>query len=225
MQRYSTNYILFWLLLGLVSLLVFTRIMPQLRFFLPLLLLAFVAIWALWAWQEWSKRKAFENTKEGAINAKISFCRSEINSNKKEIAEILENIAELTTRLNENKELTPAYRQETTQLIEDFKKEQQLRAARIDFYEACIRKLDALLQHHQMAHTLAAKKEKLKQLKEQNYESLAEMEALRSDVEFDAFYLDTIEELSNRMSRSTTVDDAESLRRELEKMTQEMKRG
>ncbi|MBL7792981.1 MAG: hypothetical protein JNK77_11690, partial [Saprospiraceae bacterium] len=173
-----------------------------------------ILIWGIWAWREWSKRQAFENSKEGAIHRKINFCREEINRNNKEIADIMENIAELTTRLNENMELTAAYRQETTQLINDFTKEQQLRTARIDFYEACIRKLEALLHHQQMAQTLARKKEKLKQLKEQNYETLADMEALRSDVEFDAFYLDTIDELSNRMSRSTTVDDAEGLRLE-----------
>ncbi len=223
MPRYSLNYVLFWLLLGLASMLILTRIVPQLRFFFPLLLLVLIIIWGIWAWREWSKRQAFENSKEGAIHSKINFCREEINRNKKEIADILENIAELTTRLNENMELTTAYRLETTQLINDFKKEQQLRTARIDFYEACIRKLDALLHHQQMAQTLARKKEKLKQLKEQNYETLADMEALRSDVEFDAFYLDTIDELSNRMSRSTTVDDAEGLRLELEKMTREMR--
>ncbi|NUQ22803.1 MAG: hypothetical protein HUU34_02545 [Saprospiraceae bacterium] len=223
MPRYSLNYLLFWLLLGLASMLILTRIVPQLRFFFPVLLLILIIIWGIWAWREWSKRQAFENSKEGAIHSKINFCREEINRNKKEIADILENIAELTTRLNENIELTAAYRQETTALINDFKKEQQLRTARIDFYETCIRKLEALLHHQQMAQTLARKKEKLKQLKEQNYETLADMEALRSDVEFDAFYLDTIDELSSRMSRSTTVDDAEGLRIELEKMTREMK--
>lgn len=223
MPRYSLNYLLFWLLLGLASMLILTRIVPQLRFFFPVLLLILIIIWGIWAWREWSKRQAFENSKEGAIHSKINFCREEINRNKKEIADILENIAELTTRLNENLELTAAYRQETTQLIDDFKKEQQLRTARIDFYDACIRKLEALLHHQQMAQTLARKKEKLKQLKEQNYETLADMEALRSDVEFDAFYLDTIDELSSRMSRSTTVDDAEGLRLELEKMTREIK--
>jgi hypothetical protein len=223
MPRYSLNYVLFWLLLGLASMLILTRIVPQLRFFFPVLLLILIIIWGIWAWWEWSKRQAFENSKEGAIHSKINFCREEINRNKKEIADILENIAELTTRLNENLELTAAYRQETTQLIDDFKKEQQLRTARIDFYDACIRKLEALLHHQQMAQTLARKKEKLKQLKEQNYETLADMEALRSDVEFDAFYLDTIDELSSRMSRSTTVDDAEGLRLELEKMTREIK--
>lgn len=223
MPRFSLNYLLFWLLLGLASMLILTRIVPPLRFFFPVLLLILILIWGIWAWREWSKRQAFENSKEGAIHRKINFCREEINRNKKEIADIMENIAELTTRLNENMELTAAYRQETTQLINDFTKEQQLRTARIDFYEACIRKLEALLHHQQMAQTLARKKEKLKQLKEQNYETLADMEALRSDVEFDAFYLDTIDELSNRMSRSTTVDDAEGLRLELEKMTREMK--
>ncbi|MBK8704839.1 MAG: hypothetical protein IPN33_15495 [Saprospiraceae bacterium] len=158
MPRYSLNYVLFWLLLGLASMLILTRIVPQLRFFFPLLLLVLIIIWGIWAWREWSKRQAFENSKEGAIHSKINFCREEINRNKKEIADILENIAELTTRLNENMELTTAYRQETTQLINDFKKEQQLRTARIDFYEACIRKLDALLHHQQMAQTLARKR-------------------------------------------------------------------
>jgi len=52
---------------------------------------------------------------------------------------------------------------------------------------------------------------------------LAEMERLRSDMEYDRTYVDTINELSLRMKESTTLDSVQALHKELILITKELR--
>ena len=54
-------------------------------------------------------------------------------------------------------------------------------------------------------------------------EDLAEMEKLRSDMEYDRTYIDTINDLSRRMTESTTLDSAQALFKELKLITKELR--
>ena len=61
-------------------------------------------------------------------------------------------------------------------------------------------------------------------MRESNFDEIAEMEELRSEVETDTLVLKTIEELSERMFASVDAGHAESILNELDKMTREINR-
>ena len=98
-----------------------------------------------------------------------------------------------------------------------------MRETKLGFFSACVQKLEVLLHNHSIARQIVNKKKALEQLKENHYEELAAMEELRTQVEMDTHYLNTIRDLSTQMFLSQTVDDALLLKLELEKMTREMR--
>jgi hypothetical protein len=97
-----------------------------------------------------------------------------------------------------------------------------LRKAKIDFFRSAKKKLYHLQRNKQLDQTIASKEEELKRLKEHHYDDLADMEALRSDMELETLYLDTIESLSLQLHESTTPERINELQRELEEMTKDL---
>ena len=57
---------------------------------------------------------------------------------------------------------------------------------------------------------------------EYDYEDLADMETLRSDVEMDVFLLDGIEELTLKTYESNSLETILGLKKELEEMTRDL---
>ena len=74
-----------------------------------------------------------------------------------------------------------------------------------------------------MIQEIANKQENLKRLQEGHYDDLADIENMRSDMEYEKFYLDSIENLSNKLLQSDTLDLANSLKEELEEITRELR--
>jgi hypothetical protein len=224
--RKSREDIFRWSLVGVIVLILLMRLAPVFRFLLGILLiLAVVGLVAGGIWYFAVKRKRdkrYAESTEGQIEQRIAFCKGEITKQEADIRDIEENIEDLEVQLNGGSEIAPQNRAESETLIRAFRAQLELRRSKITFYEAVMRKLEILLHNQRLASDLEIKKKKLEQLRENNYEELAKLESLRSDVEMDTLYLDTIDQLSRRIQDTNTVDDAEILQKELEKMTKEL---
>lgn len=165
--------------------------------------------------------KAYRATEEGMVAERIDYCEDQIERNKKELKEILQNIEELKQEISKL-HISPRNRQESERLIKAFSSEADLRRQKIGFFELAIGKLRRLLHNHQLTRTIAEKRERLELLKENHYEDLASLEELKTELEMSGVYLDTIETLSLRMLESTDYDDAKRLKVELEEMTRDL---
>lgn len=226
-NRKNREHFFRWFLIGVIVLILLVRLVPVLRFFLGILLiLATAALVGGAVWYFAVKRRRdqrYAASTEGQIEQRLAFCRAEITRQEADIADIEENIRDLEDQLNGGSEIAPNNRRESEALIKAFRSQLQLRRSKITFYEAVERKLEILLHNQRLASDLAIKKKKLEQLRENNFEELARLESLRSDVEMETLYLDTIDQLSSRIQDTHTVDDAEILQKELEKMTEELR--
>jgi len=187
------------------------------------LIAGYFGVFYFWRFfQKKRREKTFRTSTEGIIDHRFTHCNSQISHHKKEMLEIQKNIAELESRLSASLDLPASTKKETHRLIGAFQNELKLRESKIAFFETCVEKLKTLLNNYQLTQELVEKQQKLKQLQEQHYEEIADLEELKSNIEYDKVYLETIENLSNRMLESNSVDDAENLQLELEKMTKEL---
>ncbi len=213
------------IVLGILSLFLLLRLLPLMRFlWLPISIAVFLGLvyWAYRWWQKKKARKLFDKTTEGQIRHRLEYCHQQLDHNREAINRIEGNLHDLEETLANDDDLAPKNRRESEKIVSGFRSELKLRYTRTEFYETCIRKLNRLLKNHEWSRQLVEKQKELKALRENNYEELAQMEELRSGVEMDVLYLDTIEQLSQRMEATTSHDAADDLRRELEKMTQEL---
>lgn len=213
-----------WILIlfGVVLLLFLSRILFR---FVWVLLLAGVLIGLYFGVRALVKRyrkKQFEKTTEGQIHQRIAYCQEQVQQNDAEIEDIKGSIRELEKTLTQDAELAPQNKAETNRLIEAFRAELQLRKTKLSFFNTCELKLRQMLHNFGYTKELDAQKAKLKKLQEKHYDDLAQMEELKSDVEMDVLYLDTIERLSQRIMESTNPTDAEQVRLELETMTKDL---
>ncbi|MEM9820488.1 MAG: hypothetical protein AAF985_05430 [Bacteroidota bacterium] len=170
------------------------------------------------------KKRAFAKSIGGNVMSKLEQCDFQIEKNKKEIEEIKHSLRDLDSKLDPSLKLKDTTQKETERIRSAFQKELKLRQAKISFYETCRTKLRTLEYNHRMVKELALKQEKLNKLQEEHFEEIADMESLKSGVEHDQFYLDSIEKLSLKMSKSTSLDAAEGLQLELVEITKELRR-
>ena len=63
----------------------------------------------------------------------------------------------------------------------------------------------------------------LRKLKENNYDSLADLEEVKSNLEYNQEYVETIDKLSLRMLETNDLDGAETLNLELKEMTKALR--
>ncbi len=217
------------LLLIVLALIVFSRLLPVLRFYILFILFAAVLAFGIYfAYRFFSKRsvnRRRQRTIAGKIEQKIAYCRNQLSKNEKEIADILDNIEGLENKKSEAAAISSINQSETDRLIEGFKAELKLRYSKVNFFQTAINKLQSLLQNHLLAKELLEREEKLKRLREDHYEDLAKLEELKANIEMDTTVFDTIEELSHRLILSNDIHDAEKLQIELNNMTDEMRRG
>ncbi len=169
------------------------------------------------------REKIFKSSTEGRILSRLEECRVLLEENKNEIKEIQQNLGELNEeqQRHEQKMATKNWK-DLQELKGGFKAELELRQSKTHFYQQCIRKLEQMLANHQLSKALEDKKNTLQSLQDEHFESLAKLEGLKTGVEMDVFYLDTIESLSQRMLLSSNIDDALQLKKELEEMTREL---
>lgn len=224
-QNSNHQWWLYALLFG-AFLLLSLRFLVVLRFLLvPLLALAALGAGGYWLWKymrDKRRAKVYRNSVEGIIETRLQHCDVQIAYNQEQIQEITANVRELEDKLKAGSDVAPRIREETENLIQSFQSEMQLRESKLAFFETCKRRLEQMLHQHQLSRALEEKKEKLRSLQENHYEELAEMEELRTNVEMEIMHLDTIENLSQRILQSSSYNDAERLRRELNDMTESL---
>lgn len=153
---------------------------------------------------------------------RIEYCQEQISKNQKEAGQIRESIKELKTQMASGEGLANKTREDAIRLIKEFESELKLRQSKISFFETALHKLQTLQYNRLLTQSINDKELELKRLKEGHYEDLTSMEELRSDVEMETLYLDTINELSLKLNSSTSLENAESLRQELEEMTRDL---
>lgn len=169
------------------------------------------------------KRDAFQNSMEGSIRKNLELCEEQMAKNQLELVEIKNNIYELKEKLEVKSLINENTIIESELLISGFERELDLRKAKIDFYKICKEKIHNIHFNQTLANDVASKRERLKQLQEDHFEDLADMEKLRSDVDYTKTYIDTISNLSIRMSQSTSLSSAQELHDELKLIIQELR--
>lgn len=224
-QKKEANTILTILIIVLAAV-VAVRVLAVFRFAI-LGIFALVAIgvsgyfllkWLSKTWKNYQDNQSIE----GSIMQRQRHCRQQMERLELEVQDIYLDILDLRAQLSPSFDIPNSTRLETQRLITAFEKEQQLRRTKITFYHTCLTKLETLLKHYKLTKKLELQQQKLKALQERNYDEIADLEAFKSDIEFDKQYLETIETLSLRMLDSSSVDDAEDLQLELVEMTKEL---
>ena len=211
----------------LLSLSFLLRVLPpNLRIVILLILLGLLVIQGVLSLRinfiDKKKKRAYAKTTAGQIETRLQECAEQIERHESEKAKIEKSIKQLKEQLQKATQLSPMMAQETKTLLKGFEQELQLRTTKIAFFRDCAAKLQALLQQNRMLQDLEAKKQELENLREQHYDDIADMENLRWNVERDAVYLDTLEDLSLRMQRSDDLSDVIHLQNELKQMTHEL---
>jgi len=171
-----------------------------------------------------SKKKQVDLSIESSLERQLLQCKEQINKNKLEIRDIQKSIDDLEASFDNKLELLEKNRQKSKRILAGFYKELELRKAKMDFYITCQTKLDTLSYNHNFSQELASKQQKLSELQEDHYDDIASMETFKTDLEYNKHYMETIESLSLKMLRSTSLDSAQQLQTELKEITKELKR-
>ncbi len=214
--------IFIFILVGLIGI----RFLPFLFRLLPYALILGLLVYAFIVFSAYfsnHQQEEYDDKADKVIKEKLNYCREAIKKVHQERTTIMQEIEELEEKLNTALEIPQVARTELERLIKEFNHELDLRNTKIEFYETCIQKLQALLHNHQLAQTLKHKQEKLKQLQEKNQEAIADFEALKTSVAFEQTYISTIDELSAKMLESKSLQDAKAVQLELEHITQELR--
>lgn len=176
----------------------------------------------VWSIAKYVRALRYRRTPQGIIDRRKAWCRSQLQRHQREIAEIKRSMEDLYHRLDQGKALSQKQRDELRRLLHEYRAELDLRHAKVAFYQACIEKLDMLQQHLDLTETLLEKKARLKAMREADQEELADLEALKKDIALDKSWLQSFEQLTQRIEQSHTLDDARSIQLELEEMTREL---
>jgi hypothetical protein len=219
------NERLIWMVMGLVVALISLRFLAAFRFLIFIALgLALVGFPIYWLWQRYRNSKSellFSRSLEGRVNQQLDRLVELADKNKEELDLINTSLRDIQHKATEL--LSMANRQEIEGLLLAYKKERQLRMTKQDFFAASQEKLGVMLKNKQIAEDLATKKAQLDQMREEQFEELAELETIHYDIETDIFYLDAIDELSEKILAQRTSESADTLKLELEKMTEKLK--
>lgn len=208
-------------LLALGALLIFGRRFSILVLLFLVTLAILAACYYSLAWL-WGLRKP--KNLDDRIEGMRGECSAQIQKYRTELQDIEQNLREIKESQHQAMDLDAHTQQESERLIRAFEKEKQLREAKISFYETCRAKLENLLYNQQMVRQLAEKQAKLSQLQEEHHEDLARMEQLRTELNYEKDYLDSIGQLSLKMADINSLDTAEELQLELEEITKELRR-
>ncbi len=222
----TQNFVL--IALGVLATVLLIRYIPILFRFLPWIVLLGGIVWGGLALIDYlskaQQRKEYANSTEGIVSKKLKHCQQSISSIQKEKLAIEQDIQDLESQLSASRHISSPTLEETQRIIKEFRKELDLRNTKIEFYQTCINKLQALLHNHQLAKELEIKQQTLRQLREKNQEDIVDFEELKSSLAFEQSYISTIDELSYRMLESSSLQDAQAVQLELETITQELRK-
>ena len=222
----KSNERIIWMLMGLVLVLISLRFMAAFRFLIFIFLgAALVGIPLYLLWRRLKNRKAqqtFAKSLEGRVNQQLSRLEELAEKNQEELEVINTTLQDIQRKAQEP--LSSNNRQELEGLLKAYQKERRLRITKQEFFEASQEKLGVMLKNKKISEELAAKKAELEQLRAEQFEELAELETIRYDIESDIFYLDAIDELSEKILAQKTSQSADTLNLELEKMTEKLKK-
>lgn len=214
--------------MGIVLALFLLRFMAAFRVvFLILIamgLVAFLLYWGLSYSKRKRRRKAYEASIEGRVDQQLDRIHLLMEKNNEELLEIGSSIQSIIKKSSNTQELSFENKKEFEGLLKGYRQERKLREAKKDFFEACDRKLNGIISNQNLADELKLKKQKLLELREDQYEELAELETIKYDLETDIFYLDAIDELSEKMISSNSYESANNIQLELEKMAEQLDR-
>lgn len=158
------------------------------------------------------------------VAQRLQQVEQQVKANEAEMRAIRKSLRELRQEVRNEDALNVKNRSEAQYLIREFEAELELRQAKISFYRTAGHKLNRLLYNRQFSQSLAEKEAELRRLKENHYEDLADMESLRSDVELEILYLDTIDELSLKVPENLSLEHVQQLQLQLEEMTRGLER-
>jgi len=167
--------------------------------------------------------KMYANSFIGQMDEKRFDCQQKIKELKKDIKLIDNNVRDIKAKLKANPKANTAAREESQKIIKAFQEEKGLRQSKIDFYDLCLSKFNQIIKNHQLAEDLKVKREKLAALKENNIDEVADMEGMKTFIDYEKEYIETIDELSLRMLKSRSIEKAEALQLELVEMTRELR--
>ena len=190
---------------------------------LLLLVIFLVGYYLLNGYLKKKMEKDLENSFLGQMNLKRQDCLLKINQLKKELKHIDSNIRDLNLKLQANPQASTGAINESSKLINEFQEEKKLRQSKIEFYELCQTKFNQIIKNHQLTEDLKVKRKKLEALKENNIDEVADMEGMKTFIDFEKSYIETIDELSLQMLQSRSVERAEALQLELVEMTKELR--
>ena len=223
------QYKQFLYLFGILVIVFFMPFLGPLRFLLGVLMAILLAGFFFFilrsTYLNKKEEKAFQNTVEGRAVNQLDRIQELAEKNYQEAKEIQQSIQALRKNLSHPEQLTPTNRIETQKLLDAYLQEKKLRDTKSAFFKASIQKLNHMVKNQQVSRELEAKKSKLLELQEEQYEELAELENIRYDIETDVFYLEAIDELSEKTLELKSLPGNSSLLAELEKMTEKLKRG
>ena len=216
---------LVYLLLSLLLVLLFIRLLPVLRYgifvFLGLSLIGIPGYWALQRWKQRQREERWAKTVEGRAFMQLERMERLSAKNKAELQRINQSIQDITARRGDK--LSESNQQELNRLLAEYQQERALRLTKNAFFDASQERLSSMLKNQELAEELARKKAELEAMREAQFEEMAELENIQYDLETDVFYLDAIDELSEKLSLHTTSTAAKTLKAELEKMTEKLK--
>ncbi|HKK76030.1 MAG TPA: hypothetical protein VJ953_13210 [Saprospiraceae bacterium] len=217
---------LIYIFVAVVAALFFMRFLPFLRYVLFVLLgLALIVIPIYWIVQRWQRRKAQQRISasvEGRAQLQLERLEDLTEKNKEELSLINESIRDIIAQQEEK--LSESNRKELNRLLSEYQQERTMRLTKKKFLDASQGKLQNILKNKALADDLARKKAELDAMREEQFEELAELENIQYDIETDVFYLDAIDELSEKMQLKSPSTSAETLKLELEKMTEKLKK-
>jgi hypothetical protein len=211
---------------GLLLLLFTAAIVARPLFLVFCVVLVFVFIYFNYSKEEKKLEEAvvLDSPALRDIRQSLTECATELTKLEKEVRDINDEISDMQLHLKTADELHPEALVEARILISRFEEQLILRKTKITFYKICRQKLDSLKANHELALTLENKQKKLRKYQENQYEELANMESLRSNLEREVLYLKTINQLSNRMLSNQSLQEAEALKSELVAVTEELRR-
>lgn len=169
------------------------------------------------------EKNALKDNFYAQIEIKRQYILERIQDFQNELNEIQRNIYDLKNKLDLNPNAKIEAKKESHKLINGFEEEKKLRMAKIGFYELCMTKLNSIIKNHQLAEEIKQKRKKLEKFQENNIEDVAEMESIKTFIDYEKTYLDTIDKLSLQVLESRSIADAEELKLELKEITRELR--
>jgi len=221
-EKEGPNHLM-WII-GLLSLTVLLFLGRGLVWLIPSVIIPGLLITLIfWLWKKWAGNNA--TTTQGIVSeiqTKIRNCDTQILSQQRDLEEIRSTVQELQQQLNGAYELNQKSWVETQQLLTAFEEEEKIRLQKIDFFKTLKTNLNTLLYNQEAVEKLREKKSRLTQMRADHYEDLAEMESLKQSLAFDQKFLETVQKLSLQMIQSKHLDKVETIRKEFDKIIEEL---